>query len=221
MIGGRLPSGSDDEKTRWCSRDCRRLADGLPNHSTACSAQGNAFARRAPGGNHINPGCEGYPSWWNRVSQAAGKQAVSSAGSCQLKRGRVFLDQPYQLLAEVLTPEQADKRVGCIFKAINDGFAILDFAFSHPLVDLLQCVPVPVDKVEDEKTLNAGPFDDQVPQQPWALGRSVGVVLVDLATDDDPRRLVDLRKSRVGKRSAHVIEKYIDSSGTAFVQFCC
>ena len=89
--------------------------------------------------------------------------SVSAAGSYQLDRGRAFLDQAYQLLAEVLASEQADERVGCIFKAIDDGFAILDFAFSHPLVDLFQCVPVPVDKVENEKTLNASPFDDQVP----------------------------------------------------------
>ena len=46
---------------------------------------------------------------------------------------------------------------------------------------------------------DGGPLDDQVPQQPWPTRRPGGIVLADLAANDDPCADVNLGENGIGE----------------------
>ena len=78
--------------------------------------------------------------------------------------------------------------VGGMLQAVHDGLLVLHLAFLDPLGHLLLALAEAAGELEHEEPFGAGLLDDQVPQQPRPARRPGGVVLVDLAADDDPCR---------------------------------
>ena len=156
----------------------------------------------------------------NEGWQNANDQSVDEhdAGDSSVLVSLLLLGHPHQLLADVLAVEQADERRGRVFQAIHDGLLVLHLAFLDPLGHLLLPLAEPAGELEHQESLGAGLLDDQVPQQPRATRRPGGVVLVDLAADDDPCPDVDLGEHGVGERPAHVVEVDVDPLGADLLE---
>jgi hypothetical protein len=128
-----------------------------------------------------------------------------NVGGFNLDCVALLLGHPHQLLADVLSVEKSNEGLRGIFQAVHDALPVLDPAFLDPLAHLLLSLTEPIGKLENKEPLDTGLLDDEVREQPWAARRPGGVVLVDLAADNDSSAYIDLGEDGVRQRTADVL----------------
>src|SRR5450759_22658 len=115
----------------------------------------------------------------------------------------------YQLLAEVLTLEQSDERLGCVLDSFGDGFAVLDLARRHVATEFLDGFGPQVQVVADDEALQVCAGGEQ--SERILDGNGLAVITGNEAAQRDAGADVEAFQHRVEDLAADVLEINVDA----------